>query len=175
MTAVVADIRNKLNGSVFSKNRYGAYMRTKVTPVNPQTTYQQNNRALLAAASSGWRDLDAADREAWITAAPNFPMTDIFGNTKILSGQALFVGLTSNLINAGESQVSSAPTPVSIAAFSITAAVAANGGAKTITISPATIPAGFVMQVYATPSYPVGISFVKNKYRFVGNFTVTAA
>ena len=36
-TAIVADIRNKLNGSVFSKNRYGAYVRTKVTPVNPQT------------------------------------------------------------------------------------------------------------------------------------------
>ena len=48
MTAIVADIRNKLNGSVFSKNRYGAYVRTKVTPVNPQSTAQQNTRNNLS-------------------------------------------------------------------------------------------------------------------------------
>ena len=38
MTAIVADMRNKLNGSVFSRNRGGAYIRTKVTPINPQTS-----------------------------------------------------------------------------------------------------------------------------------------
>jgi len=38
--AIVVDGRGKIGGHVASKNRGGAYLRTKVTPSNPQTGYQ---------------------------------------------------------------------------------------------------------------------------------------
>lgn len=43
---MMTDARGKLGGQVFSKNRSGSYVRTKVTPVNPQTTTQQNSHCV---------------------------------------------------------------------------------------------------------------------------------
>jgi hypothetical protein len=46
---MMTDARGKLGGHVFSKNRSGAYVRTKVTPVNGQTTAQTGVRAIFGA------------------------------------------------------------------------------------------------------------------------------
>ena len=48
----------------------------------------QNVRNRLSTNSQAWRGLTEAQRQGWIDAAINFPFTDIYGNTKILSGQA---------------------------------------------------------------------------------------
>jgi hypothetical protein len=173
-TAVVADMRNKLNGTVFSKNRYGGYTRTKVTPVNPQTTSQQNARNRLSTASQAWRGLSEAERQSWIDAAPNFPFTDIFGNTKILSGQALYVKLNANLALVGEAAIAVAPSPVAIPEMVLTS-VTADDSANTVIIAGTTpVPADFALVVLATPNVTPGISFVKNKFRFVDALAAAA-
>ena len=97
-TAVVADMRNKLNGTVFSKNKSGAYTRTKVTPVNPQSASQTQNRQRLSRFSQLWRTLSIAAITAWNDLAKSQPFgTDVFGNPKFLSGLSLFVKLNSNI------------------------------------------------------------------------------
>ena len=63
--ALVVDGRRKIGGQVASKNRGGAYMRNKVTPVNPQTAAQTAIRNRLAGLSQAWRALTAAQRAAW--------------------------------------------------------------------------------------------------------------
>jgi hypothetical protein len=171
MTAIVADIRNKLNGSVFSKNRYGSYIRTKVTPVNPQTTAQQNVRNRLATNSQAWRGLTESQRNGWITAASSFPTTDIFGNPKILSGNALYVSLNNNLAVIGAALITDAPSPVSIPALSIVSLTAdISSSTFDIDFLQSPIPAGVAMVVEATPQVGPGISFVKNLYRNVNSF-----
>jgi len=168
-------MRNKLNGSVFSKNRYGAYVRTKVTPVNPQTTAQQNVRNRLATNAQAWRDLTETQRQGWIDAAPNFPVTDIFGNAKILSGSALYTSLNNNLAMIGEAAISDAPYPVAIPQLEITS-VAADDSANTVIITATTpVPADFSMAVFATPNVTPGRSFVKNLFRFVQALAAAAA
>lgn len=167
-TAVVADMRNKLNGTVFSKNRYGAYTRTKVTPVNPQTAAQQLVRNRFGGRSSAWRTLNDAQRQTWIDGAPQFPIFDIFGNQKILSGQALYEQLNLNRELIGESPMGSCPAPQSVGNVvldSITADVSSEQ--LMLNSSTATVPSGFTCVVEATPVYSPGIYFVKNKYRFV--------
>ena len=49
--AIVVDGRNKIGGHVMSKNRAGAYMRTKVSPVNPRSLDQMSVRSRLSAIS----------------------------------------------------------------------------------------------------------------------------
>lgn len=165
-TAVVADMRNKLNGTVFSKNRYGAYVRTKVTPVNPQSTSQQAARNILSTLSAQWRSLTEAQRQGWINAAPNFPTTDIFGNPKILSGNALFVSLNSNLLNTGASAITDAPLPAALPAVAMgTITATAGTPALTVAFTPTPVPADFTFKIEATSQVGAGISFVKNKYR----------
>jgi len=160
------DMRNKLNGSVFSKNRYGAYVRTKVTPVNPQTTAQQNVRNRLATNAQAWRDLTEAERQSWIDGAVNYPTTDIFGNAKILSGSALYTSLNNNLAMVGVAAIASCPLPVAIPQLELTA-LAADDSANTVIVTGTTpVPADFAMAVFATPNVTPGRSFVKNLFRF---------
>lgn len=176
-SALVSDMRNKLNGSVASKNRYGSYLRNKVTPVNPQTSFQQNVRQMLGSLSSQYRGITPAQRQSWINGAQNFPFTDIFGDTRYLSGQTLFVKLNTNLVNAGESVIDSAPLPVGVPEFAATGltATVAGGSITTLSVdtSEETVPAGFVMAVYATPPLSPSINFVKNRLRYIGNATAT--
>lgn len=168
------DMRNKLNGSVFSKNRYGGYVRTKVTPVNPQTTAQQNARNRLSTNSQAWRGLTEDQRQGWIDAAPNFPFTDIYGNTKILSGQALYVKLNNNLAQVGEAAIPDAPSPVAIPALELSL-LTADDSANTVIVTGTTpVPADFAMVVRATPNVTPGISFVKNRFRFVDALAAAA-
>lgn len=174
-SALVSDMRNKLNGSVLSKNRYGSYIRNKVTPVNPQTSFQVEQRGNLASLSAQWRGLTDEQREGWRALSEQLPKTDIFGDSKKVSANALYVGLNLPLLALGQSPNESAPQPVSIPAVFLSNLIAqVDTGANyalSITISPATVPAGYALVVYATPSYSPGISFVKNQYRSLGAFT----
>jgi len=175
-TAVVADMRNKLNGTVFSKNRYGAFARTKVTPVNPATSYQTNARQNFGAWSQGWRGLTDAQRQSWIDGAPNFPVTDIFGNQKILTGLNLYVQLNTNLQNAGQSAITTCPSPVAIPGVQITAIDAdVSDTSIDVTTDTASVPAGFTLFVYATPLITPGRNFTKGRERFVGTTTLTTS
>lgn len=167
-TAIVADIRNKLNGSVFSKNRYGSYVRTKVTPVNPQSVAQQTQRNLLATYSQAWRGLTEAQRQGWIDTAPNFPFTDIYGNTKILSGQALFVKLNINLASYGGTPINDAPAPIAVPALnSVTFTLTETGPTASMAFDPSPVPADFAIAIFTTGNVAPGKSFVKNLYRKV--------
>ena len=168
MTAIVADIRNKLNGSVFSKNRYGAYVRTKVTPVNPQTTAQQNVRSRLATNAQAWRGLTEAQRQSWIDAAALFPFTDIFGNSKILSGSTLYVKLNNNLAGIGEAALALAPAPVAIPQLEIFG-ITATAGVQSLSMPflPTPVPADYVIVIQSTGNVTPGKSFVKNLFRTI--------
>lgn len=172
-SALVSDARNKLNGSVLSKNRYGNYIRNKTTPVNPQTTYQQNARAQLAANSQAWAGLTEAQRNGWKALAQELPFTDIFGDSKFLAGNALYNKLNGNLVKLGITPISDAPIKEAIPAVSgLTVTATATSGvlsALSVNIQEATVPAGFSLVLYATPGISAGRSFVKNQFRLTAS------
>lgn len=172
--AGTTDMRNKVNGWVYSRNRYGNYVRTKVTPINPQTQHQQKARQQLGTLSSQWRGLTEAQRKGWIQASPSFPVTDVFGFPLQLAGNALFIALNRNLLKIAATKIEDAPVPVGIPDLFATSLTADSATpALSIAISEDTIPTGFQLAVYATPNIGPGIGFVKNRYRFIG--TATAA
>lgn len=171
-SALVSDMRNKLNGSVLSKNRAGSYVRNKTTPVNPQTPYQQAVRQRLGALSTEWGGLTQAQRQSWLASTSSFPYTDIFGDKKELDGKSLFIKLNSNLDNVGRPTIMTAPASVGIPVFGLVSAIATPGGTGLdsfeLQLSANTIPAGFALAVYATPPIKPGVEFVKNKFRYLG-------
>lgn len=179
-SALVSDMRGKLNGSVASKNRFGSYLRNKVTPVNPQTDAQQNARQRFGNISSAFRALGAAGVTAWNDAAKNFPVNNIFGDQVYLSGQQLFNQLNGNLLKIGGEISTAAPEPVSFPNYSIDASgagVTAGGPAEwSLVISDlAEDPTGMRLAVYATRPLPASRSFIKTEYRFLGSFTAPEA
>lgn len=172
----IVDGRNKVNGHVLSKNRYGSYIRTKVTPVNPQTDAQQAARNNLATWSQNWRSLAESDRQSWIDAAPNFPFTDIFGNIKFLSGQALYVKLNTNIANVSGTAIDTAPAPVGLPAIDSIALTASSGpSVLSLAYSIPDANADSVLVVEATPNVTPGKSFVKNLFRYTTQVLSTTA
>lgn len=171
-SALVSDVRNKLNGSVMSKNRYGSYMRNKITPVNPQTQYQQNARMILSSLSSGWAGLSESERAGWNALASQVPFTDIFGDVQHLSGQVMYVKLNANLIKIAEAPNSTAPVMESIPPMLLDGLDAEQTAGALVTLDAEfvqqTVPAGYQIVIYATPPIKPGISFVKNQYRMIG-------
>lgn len=173
--AIVVDGSGKIGGHVASKNRAGAYLRTKVTPINPATVYQQNARGLLGSLSTQWSGLTAAQRLSFNNAVSQFAKTDIFGDLKNPSGFNLFVKLNSNLVNSGQAQITAAPEKVEIVYEGITSTIFdVSSSLATITLAGSALDGAIVM-VYATPSLSAGTSFAKNKKRFVAAVTVTAS
>lgn len=162
---IVVEGRGKLGGHVASRNRGGAYFRTKVTPVNPSTTAQQNVRNSFTDLSQGWRALTPAQRLQWNNAVPNYQRTDIFGDLKTPSGKDLYQRLNGNLLAAGQAIINTPVMPQGSDSFtSFTLAANTTGGTLTATFAPA-IAAGSSVVVLATAALSPGVSFAKNKFR----------
>jgi len=175
MGIIVSEARGKVSGNVFSKNKGGAIVRNRVTPINRRSTSQQNQRQQLAALSASWRGLTEAQRVGWNAASPNFPQSDNLGQTIFLSGEQLYVRSNLNLILIGESQITDAPTPTSFDVLAFTSLTAAAGaGTISLAFTP-TVPAGYQMVVRATAPYSAGKSFVpQSSFRFIDAIAAAA-
>lgn len=169
--AIVVDGRGKLGGHVFSKNAAGAYMRTKVTPTNPQTSYQSAARALFAAISQAWSGLSDAVRTAWNEAVTEWQKTDVFGDLKKPTGKALFQRLNNQAQSAGWSAVTTVPARAELPDAVITAASIDITNEEIILTGKDTASTTRIM-LFATPPLSQGTTFVKNKLR---NFYNTVA
>lgn len=164
-TAIVADIRGKLSGSVFSKNRGGSYVRTKVTPVNRKTTEQANVRNRLGTFSQNFRALLQSQIQGWNQAVGNFAKTDIFGDIKNPSGINLYVKLNANLDRVGIAAISDAPQPSSVPAITAISGTAAAGTpALSIVFAPSPVPADTSFVISVTKQKSAGQSFFGGQY-----------
>ena len=108
--AIVVDGRGKLGGHVFTKTRSGATMRTKVTPVNPQSAAQASARSRLGGNSQFWAQLSEEQRLSWNSLASETSKTNVFGDQYFPSGKNLFTSVNNNLLLIGANRVESAPS-----------------------------------------------------------------
>lgn len=168
MGIIVSEARGKVSGNVFSKNKGGAIVRNRVTPINRRSTAQQNQRQVLASLAASWRGLSDAQRASWNSASPNFPQSDNLGQTIFLSGEQLYIRCNLNLTLTGNSLITSAPTPADFAVIAFTSlTVTADDGIVSLAFTP-TVPAGYEMVVRATAPYSPGKSFVpQSAFRFI--------
>lgn len=164
----IVDGRGKINGSVASKNRSGAYMRTKVTPVNRRSVAQQAVRSTFGFVAQQWRGLTEIQRLAWGGAVENFKNTDIFGDLKSPSGFNLFSKLNLPLINTTGGWNVNPPTAVEVPNVLLGALVVNLDSAGSFDLNieaNALNTGGGILVVDATPSLSPGINFVKSQYR----------
>lgn len=160
----VTDGRGKVGGHVLSKNRQGAYIRTKVTPVNPQTNRQTTVRALFGSISGAWSGLSTTVIAGWNEAVSEWQTTDIFGDLKKPSGKALFQRLNNQAQIAGWPAVTTAPAKEDMVTGIVTKATISIGDEELTFVGQSISPSARVI-VFATPPVSAGTSFVKNKLR----------
>jgi len=96
----LGELRGKMGGLVFSRNKAGAYIRALVTPVNPQTVRQQTARYSFGNNSILFQNLSSFQKNCWETFARTH-FNPLKGNsTGIYSGGNAFVALRSS-VNQG--------------------------------------------------------------------------
>lgn len=166
---MMTDARGKLGGQVFSKNRSGAYVRTKVTPVNPRTNSQQANRSLLGSLSSEWSGLSEEQRNAWNSAVSEWQKTNVFGDLQKPTGKNLFTSLNKNIQTSFPADPILLLPPsksefVALVLRDVT--VSSVNGTLTITLG-ASIGVDNYIRVSATPPVSAGTTFVKNQLRVI--------
>lgn len=168
----VQDARGKNNGNVYSKNRYGAYVRTKVTPVNRRTSFQTAVRAAFTSFSTSWSaTLTEAQRRAFSAFAALHAFTNIFGEKRFLDGKAMYIKINAALSNALLAPVTAPPTDITTGqtgALSLTATVAA-GGTLSLATNETGIPGGAQLNIYSTALQSNGKNFIKSELRFIGS------
>lgn len=164
-SALVSDMRGKLNGSVASVNKYASYLRNKVTPVNRKSSAQIAVRNFFTTVAQAWRGLTADQRAQWNAGAKNFSRTNIFGDLKQLSGFNLFMRLNQNLLNVSEAQITVCPLPTEVVpAVCVGAAMDVSNASCDLTLANA-INAGTLVEVFATPGLSAGKSFVASEFK----------
>ena len=165
-SALISEMRNKLNGSVFSRNRGGAYLRNKVTPLNPQSLAQVLVRSTFTSFAQSWRTLTEDQRTAWRNAVSNWSTTDVFGDIINPSGSNLYSRLNINITNAGGSAILLPPAPIGATALtSLAVSAAAGAGTVGITFAPGTVPAGHAAVLDATANLSPGIANANSQFR----------
>lgn len=173
-STILSEARGKLNGAVFSRNRYAAIIRNKTSPVNPQTSAQALQRQNFAALSASFRGLTPEQITGWNEAAANFGRTNVFGQTYYQTGLNLYVGLNTNLLNANASEISDAPTPVEMPVLEI-GAITNSDVAQTIAFTPTPVPTDHALLIFATAPVSAGRNFLKNRYRLISVVTASGA
>jgi hypothetical protein len=173
---IITEGRGKLGGHVMTKNRYGAAVRSKVTPINRRTTAQQNVRASLTATAQAWRGLTDAGRAAWDMLASQVTTRNIFGDAAAMTGLTLFMRLNRELNNIGASAITVAPTiPAISSVLSLTLTAAVTGSVLTLAYTPTPVPAGHSMVVEATPQLSAGRGTGGSKYTKLAVVAAAAA
>ena len=173
--AIIVDGSGKIGGHVVSKNRGGKYLRTKVTPNNPNTTAQQGARALLSSLSTAWAGLTEAQRLSWNGAVSSYASTDIFGDIKNPSGFNLFVKLNANLGLIGEAVLVVAPEKIEVPYSVIDSAVIDLSSTTGLVTFGDTNYNGISVLISATPSVSQGKTNVNSLFRVIGAFEITTA
>lgn len=128
---IVSDARNSQGGTVFSRNRFGAYTRNRVTPVNPNTPEQSAARSRLTLCQGTYRaDLTDAQRVGWKNLSANTTFPNALGDQVRLTSINLFIRTNTLRLAAGEAIIEDAPAapagtdvPVATAAADATAGV----------------------------------------------------
>lgn len=165
--AIVTDARNKIGGHVASKNRSGAYLRTKVTPVNRQTSFQSSVRSRLTNLSKSWGALTEVQRASWNSAVDGFKKTDIFGDIQNPSGFNLYQRLNNNILALGGTVITAPPAPAALDQInSMVVTYAVGTPALSLALG---VVSGSVhgYKLFATPPISAGKSFVKSEFRLI--------
>lgn len=165
----VAQMSGSEAGRTYARNRGGAYIRNRTTPLNPNSTFQQTVRMRINELSKAWSaDLTEAQRDGWTSFADSFPITDVFGESLTLTGSQMYVRINARLEEVGVARIDTAPINQDVDTL-LTAVLTFDigVGATEITFTPTPIPASHQMVIRMTPALSPGINFVNNRLRFV--------
>ncbi len=145
-------------GQTSSRNRFGQYVRTRATPVNPGSSFQGTVRARMASNAAAWRTLTDVQRAGWTSLGESMSRTDSLGQTYNLTGFDAYCSVNNNKLAAGDATVSAAPALVTPSPV-VTATVTLTNAAFSIAYTATPLAAGVRLFSFCSPQRSAGRNF----------------
>lgn len=168
-----------VGGVTAARNRGGNYRRVRVAPLNPQSVFQTQVRAALAALSTAWRDtLTAEQRTAWEGYADTVVATDSLGQNVKLTGLNAYVAGNSLRLQAAQTAVNAAPTSTGAPVFTLPTATSLSasttGGSVSLGFNITTTDSfntanGGAIHVFISDAVTESIRYFKGPFRYWGS------
>lgn len=161
-----------IGATVYSHNRSGAYIRARSVPVNPATDRQIAARNRMDYLVDAWKTtLTQAQRDAWEQYAAGTPWLNKLGDSIYLTGLNMYVRTNTLVLQAGGTDIDTAPGVLGVAAAEQDLAVVASEAAHTLSVSYDDTAdwcdlAGAYQLVYMGAPVNPGIKFFGGPYRF---------
>lgn len=170
--ATLADARGSVGGATYTKGRFGAVMRLKVSPVQPRTGIVLTVRGLFATLAKRWANtLTDAQRAGWNSLAAANPRTNAFGNSINLTGLQIYASVNRNLQVIGQAILDAAPANLNVTNLqTITPTAAAGIQAFSVPFTVSPIGADDHVIIHASGPFNAGRSFFGSNLKqiFVG-------
>ena len=160
-------------GITSSRNRFGQYVRTRATPVNPRTVSQLLYRNNMSTSSAAWRNLSDAQRAGWTSLGALMTRTDSLGQTHTFNGFMAYTSVNNNLAAGSTARVSDAPEFVTVPPL-LTAVITLTSAAVSVAYTATPLAATTKLFSYVSPPQSAGRIFNKN-YRLLAISAAAAA
>ena len=169
--ALVTQISGKVGGQTFGTGPSGSYLKNSGTPRKAITLLQQSKMQRMSTSAQAWRSLTDEQREVYRSASSSYPYLNRVGETKYLSGFAIFTKLRNNLLNIG---VTPTPEPLPLFSFPplIGASLSEAAGVFTISTTSGNDVAATYRLFCSRPASQGVTNGYQNKY-FIQNVTYT--
>jgi hypothetical protein len=145
-------------GLTSSRNRFGQYVRSRATPVNPNSDAQGAVRGRMSVNAAAWRALSDEDRAGWESLGSQMVRTDALGQSYTLNGFQAYCSVNNNNLAAGDSVVDEAPALVTPSP-PLTVTPTLTDAAFSIAYTPTPLAAGQRLFVYCSPQRNAGRQF----------------
>lgn len=108
-SALVSEVKGKLNGSVLQNGKTSAVLRNNLFVKKSSSQAQQLRRNQLASVAGMWRGLTYEERQSWMDGSVNNIETNSFGDKRKMAAYSLYCMLNINLKSIGSSMIYSYP------------------------------------------------------------------
>ena len=164
----VGQISGSIGSTVYSHNRYGAYIRSRTIPTNPNTAHQQVIRSILAACSSAWKALTTAQKVAWQAWAQTNPIIDRLGAQQVLAGNAAYIALSHRIMQTGGAAATDPPvTDVPPPLLTLVGEFDIGPGDFDLTFTGTPLAAGHRLYVQAAVTESPAVNYTKNLLKLI--------
>lgn len=167
-------ISGTAGGSVYARNRSGAYKRNWAKPVQPNTGSQLNQRAFFGSAAAAWNALSVAQRTTWEELALTVVRKNRLGDDYTPTGRQIYVESNTNLAKTSTTLLAEAPveyfSPETATRPGAAMTIEAGGDYSTLDFTPMPIIAEVKWLIFATSPLRGTIGNVKRYLRLIGTF-----
>lgn len=147
---ILGNVVGSIGAVTWSYNRGGTYCKRRSFPTNPNSTRQQQIRAILSDLSRAWQTLSDTNKQSWNDWANTHPYKDSLGNSINWTGMNAYLSLNCIVRDFGSAAIATPPVADNPPALSVFTVSRTNDTTVSIAFTPSPLGSGRRIQLWQT-------------------------